>query len=215
MRGYMNKRIFFLFTLWFFFSSLLLLTLSGNLIKLKNDTNHQYSDQPLNNPLSSLGESPFVIENLFQDSHFNDGITWWNYTSSSNITSSWDSDKECANFNHSSGVPSETFIKISQIQNAFYHGSNSNFTSEFLEDDGTTGQVKRRNNLDVNFSDYLNNGDNITLKINDGNVANITIYDFQAQTPVGGYGQGYYPGSVTTQFNITLNNLTAPQKAFN
>ena len=210
----MNKRFFLLFILWIFFSSLIILALSTNLINLTDDYD-QYSNQSLNDPLSSLEESPFDSENIFQDSNFIDGHPWWNYTSSSNITSDWDSDKECAKFNHSSGVPSETFIKSFQIQNAFYHGTNENFTSEFLEDDGTTGQVKRWQNLDVNFSDYLNNGDNITLKINSGDAANITIYDFQSQTPVGGYGQGIYPGSVTTEFNITLNNLTSPKKDFN
>jgi len=214
----MNKRFFFLFILWIFFNSLVILALSTNLIDLI-DNNNQYSNQPLNDPLSSLAESPFDSENIFQDSNFVDGLTWWNYTSSSNITSSWDSDKECANFNHSSGVPSETFIKYSTIVNAYYHGSDSNFTSQYLEADNSTGKVKRFNYLDINFSDYLNNGDNITLKINIGSppssAANITIYDFQALTPVGGYGQYYYPGEIDSEFNITLNNLTAPQKAFN
>lgn len=211
----MNKRIFFLFTLWFFFSFLLLLTLSGNLIKLKNDTNHQHSDQPLNNPLSSSGESPFDIENLFQDSHFNDGITWWNYTSNNNVTSNWDSNNKCAKFNHSSDPPTDTYIKYSQIQSALYD-STENATTELLNDDTTTKQIKDGRHLDVFFSDDLDNGDNITLKIlSADSSANITIYDYGAETPVGGYGQENYDGSPLTYINITLSGLSSSQNSFN
>ncbi|MCK4282186.1 MAG: hypothetical protein KAX10_08730 [Candidatus Lokiarchaeota archaeon] len=204
----MNKRIFFLFTLWFFFSSLLLLTLSGNLIKLKNDTNHQHSDQPLSNPLSSFEESPFDIENLFQDSHFDTGIPW-NFTSSNNITSIWNSINKCANFNHSSDVSS---LKYSQIRSAIY--LYFNYTSDLLEKDENTIQI-RRQDLDIIFSDNLTNGDKITLNITSGNTSNITVYDYESETPIGGYGQGNYSGIPNTEFNITLSGLSSPQNSFN
>ncbi len=208
----MNKRIFFLFTLWFFFSSLLLLTLSGNLIKLKNDTNHQHSDQPLNNPLSSLGESPFDIENLFLDYHFDTGIPW-NFTSSTNITSKWDSIDYCANISHFSNASSEKYIKYSQIQSAFYDSA-ENVTIELLYNDTITKQIKSQH-LDIIFSDNLINGDKITLNITSGNTSNITVYDYESETPIGGYGQGNYSGIPNTEFNITLSGLSSPQNSFN
>ncbi len=158
----MKRRIFLLIVIGFF-SSLILFPTSSNPINFKSDKNYPYLDPPLNELLSSFGESPFDFENLFQDSDFKDGITWWNYTSSNNITSKWDSIDYCANISHFSNASSEKYIKYSQIQNAFYPETNSNFTSEFLDNDGTASMVKRWINLDVYYSYYINNGDNIPL----------------------------------------------------
>jgi len=187
--------------------------LSSVLLNSKREADLIQEGQETKTPLTSFGESPFDEENLFRDSNFNDGITWWNYTSSDNVTSEWDSSGYYANISHYSDVSTQYYTKFIQISSAIYDDS-TNYTSEFLNDDATTGAVYHQKYLDLIFTDNLDNGDNISLNIEGGDDGTITIYDYQAQTPVGGYAEEYYDGPGSADINFTLNGLSSPTNAF-
>ncbi|MHA1731887.1 MAG: hypothetical protein ACTSU5_08080, partial [Promethearchaeota archaeon] len=115
-------------------------------------------------PEAALGETPFDEANLLKDNEFDNDDTWWNYTSSQNITARWGSTIHRGIFNHSSDPINQVLTQL-DILNAFYDGTP--VKDELKDLDSSTIHVSngvgRRKILNVYFKDDITNGDEIHM----------------------------------------------------
>jgi hypothetical protein len=175
------------------------------------EKNSEFQDQIL----PALEDSPFSFSNLIQDSEFNNDDTWWNYSSSLNLSAGWDSQKKTGTFQHSSPYGNPSYTE-QILQQAKYNAApiktllltaNDSQTLKTYQESGISLK------LNTDFNSPLNNGDIIRLYFISGNPATINIRNTDSQSNPS-YGIGSYMGGIEL-IDITLSGLSTGLDKFN